>query len=176
VGVPLVIPLMMLVFFGSFFPVVGAFLSGSVAVAVAFVSGGVGDALVVLAVVVAVQQFEGHILYPIIFRRALSLHPLVILLAIGVGAVAFGIVGAFLAVPLTAVAVAVHQAVVEDPDSRVVALLTDRPYERVVAELPGSSQTLLGRGRHLEAHEPVENGEDATGRGAVREDGEGPAG
>lgn len=129
VGTPLVAVLMLLVFIGAFFPVVGAFVSGLLAVAVTLVNGGIGSALVILAIVVAVQQIEGHILYPIVFRRALSLHPLVILLALGVGGVAFGIIGAFLAVPIAAVTVAVHQAVSEDPDATYVALLTSRPYQ-----------------------------------------------
>jgi predicted PurR-regulated permease PerM len=129
VGTPLVAVLMMLVFIGAFFPVIGAFLSGLVAVAVTLVNGGLVSALVVLGIVIGVQQFEGHILYPIVFRRALSLHPLVILLALAVGGVAFGLVGAFLAVPIAAVAVAVHQAVVPESDRTFVALLSSRPYE-----------------------------------------------
>ena len=129
VGTPLIAVLMLLVFVGAFFPVVGAFISGLVAVAVTLVNGGVGSALLVLAVVVGVQQLEGHVLYPIVFRRALSLHPLVILLSLGIGGVAFGIVGAFLAVPIAAVAVSVHQAVSDDPDQSFVALLSSRPYE-----------------------------------------------
>src|SRR5690606_6675622 len=99
VGVPLVLPLSMLVFFGAFFPLIGAFLSGLVAVAVAFVNGGVVDGLIVLAIVVGVQQLEGDVVMPLVFGRAMQLHPLVVLLAIAAGGVAFGIVGAFLAVP-----------------------------------------------------------------------------
>jgi predicted PurR-regulated permease PerM len=129
VGTPLVLPLMTLVFIGGFFPIIGAFISGLLAVAVSFVSGGLTDALIILAVVVGVQQVEGNVLHPIVFKKALSLHPLLILLAIGVGGVAFGIVGAFLAVPLTGMAIAVQQAVSDDPESSVVNLLTDRPYE-----------------------------------------------
>lgn len=129
VGTPLVLPLMLLVFIGGFFPIIGAFISGLLAVAVSFVSGGGTDALIILAVVVGVQQFEGNVLHPIVFKKALSLHPLLILLAIGVGGVAFGIVGVFLAVPFTGMAIAVHQAVSDDPESSVVNLLTDRPYE-----------------------------------------------
>jgi predicted PurR-regulated permease PerM len=128
VGTPLVAVLMMLVFIGSFFPVVGAFVSGLVAVAVTLVNGGLVNALIILAVVIGVQQIEGNVIYPIVFRRALSLHPLVILLALSIGGVAFGLVGAFLAVPITAVAVAVHQAVSDDAEGSYVALLTDRPY------------------------------------------------
>ena len=129
VGTPLVLPLMTLVFIGGFFPIIGAFISGLLAVAVSFVSGGTTDALIILAVVVGVQQFEGNVLHPIVFKKALSLHPLLILIAIGVGGVAFGIVGVFLAVPLTGMAIAVQQAVSDDPESSVVNLLTDRPYE-----------------------------------------------
>lgn len=127
-GTPLVVPLMILVFIGGFLPVVGAFLSGLLAVAVAFVNGGITDGLIILGVVIAVQQFEGNVLYPIVFKRALSLHPFVILIAISIGAVAFGLVGAFLSVPLAAVAVAVHQALTADPEDSLVVLLTDRPY------------------------------------------------
>lgn len=130
VGTPLVPVLMLLVFLGSFFPVVGAFISGLVAVLVTLVNGGPISALIILAVVIGVQQVEGNVIYPIVFRRALSLHPLVILLALSVGGVAFGLVGAFLAVPITAVAVSVHQSITERPDDSYVALLTDRPYER----------------------------------------------
>src|SRR5688572_4785101 len=64
VGVPLVLPLAILVFFGAFFPLIGAFLSGLVAVAVAFVNGGVVDGLIVLAIVVGVQQLEGDVVMP----------------------------------------------------------------------------------------------------------------
>jgi putative heme transporter len=134
VGTPLVVPLMVLVFVGGFFPIVGAFVSGLVAVAVTFVNGGPSAALVVLAIVVGVQQIEGNVLYPIVFKRALSLHPLVILIATGVGGVAFGVIGVFLGVPLTAVAVAAHQAMVDDAEGSPVALMSSAPYERSVDE------------------------------------------
>jgi putative heme transporter len=129
VGAPLVLPLSVLVFFGGFFPIVGAFLSGLLAVSVTFVNSGLTDALIVLAIVVAVQQVEGNVLHPIVFRRALSLHPLVILLSLTIGGVAFGIVGAFLAVPLTAMVIAWHKATVDDPDRSVVALLRSPIYD-----------------------------------------------
>ena len=135
-GTPLALPLAVLVFLGGFFPIVGAFVSGLVAVAVAFVNGGPTDALIVLAIVVGVQQLEGNVLYPIIFKRALELHPLIILLAIAVGGVAFGIVGAFLAVPLTAMAVAVAQATADDPDHNLVSLLQTKPYQVTAVDRP----------------------------------------
>ncbi|MDP8954697.1 MAG: AI-2E family transporter [Actinomycetota bacterium] len=107
IGVPLVLPLTLLVFFGAFFPLVGAVLAGTVAVLVALVSGGPGDALLTLGVVVVVQQVEGDVLAPLVLGRAVRLHPLVILMALTGGAVIGGLIGAFLAVPIAAVAVAV---------------------------------------------------------------------
>lgn len=129
VGTPLVLPLSLLVFFGAFFPIVGAFLSGLLAVSVTFVNGGLVEALIVFGVVLVVQQVEGNVLHPIVFRRALSLHPLVILLAIAAGSVVFGIVGAFLAVPITAVVIAVHQSLSMDPDRSLVALARTPVYD-----------------------------------------------
>lgn len=129
VGTPLVLPLSLLVFLGGFFPIVGAFLSGLLAVSVTFVNGGLVKALIVLGVVLVVQQVEGNVLHPIVFRRALSLHPLVILLAIAGGSVVFGIVGAFLAVPITAVIIAVFQALSDDPDRSLVALARTPVYD-----------------------------------------------
>jgi len=131
VGAPLVLPLSVLVFLGAFFPIVGAFLSGLLAVSVAFVNGGLTDALIVFAIVLVVQQVEGNVLHPIIFRRALFLHPMVILMGIAIGAVAFGIVGAFLAVPITAVVVAGFQAAATDPDRTMVALFRTPIYDGV---------------------------------------------
>ncbi len=102
--VPLVLPLALLVFFGAFVPVIGAFVSGLVAVLVALAAGGPLTALFVLLVVVGVQQVEGQVLQPVLLRRAVALHPAAVLLAIFAGAVLAGLAGAFLAVPLSAVA------------------------------------------------------------------------
>lgn len=122
VGVPLVLPLSVLVFLGAFFPVVGAFTSGLFAVAVTLVNSGPTDALIVLAIVIAVQQLEGDVILPLVFGRTMQLHPLVVLLALAIGGVAFGIVGAFLAVPVAAVAVAVSKELSPDPDRSLIAL------------------------------------------------------
>lgn len=122
VGVPLVLPLSILVFIGGFFPVVGAFTTGLFAVAVALVNGGLSDALIVLAIVVIVQQIESNVIYPLVFGRTMKLHPLVILLALSAGGVSFGIVGAFLAVPLAAIVVAIRQELAEDPDLTLTSL------------------------------------------------------
>jgi putative heme transporter len=107
IGVPLVLPLAFLVFLGGFIPVIGAFLTGLLAVLVALAWGGLTPALATLAVVVAVQQVESNLLQPIVMRRAVALHPVVTLSALTTGAVLAGIIGAFLAVPVAAVAAAV---------------------------------------------------------------------
>lgn len=122
VGTPLVIPLALLVFFGAFIPLIGAFVSGLLAVAVTFVNGGLTDGLIVLAVVVGVQQFEGDVIMPLVFGSTLRLHPLVILLGVTAGGIAFGLFGAFLAVPLIAVAVTVHEALSDEPESGFLSL------------------------------------------------------
>jgi predicted PurR-regulated permease PerM len=123
VGVPLILPLSILVFFGAFFPLVGAFSSGLLAVAVAFVNGGLVDALIVLAIVVVVQQVEGDVVLPIVFGQTLRLHPLVVLLGIAAGGFAFGLLGAFLAIPLIAVAVSVHEALYDNHDTSYWGLI-----------------------------------------------------
>ncbi|HKE99919.1 MAG TPA: AI-2E family transporter [Actinomycetes bacterium] len=105
--VPLALPLAVLTFVGAFLPLVGAFVAGTLAALVALVSKGPIAALVVVAITVAVQQIEGHVLAPLVLGRAVKLHPVVILLALGAGAVLGGIVGAFLAVPVSAVVAAV---------------------------------------------------------------------
>ncbi|WP_324650863.1 AI-2E family transporter [Georgenia sp. H159] len=102
VGVPLAIPLAVLVFLLAFIPLVGATLAGILAALVALVAVGPVEALVVVAIVVVVNQLEGDLLQPIVMGRALRLHPLVILVALTAGTVLAGITGAVLAVPITA--------------------------------------------------------------------------
>lgn len=106
-GVPLVLPISVLVFLGGFIPVIGAFLTGMIAVLVALAATDLQTALLTLAIVVAVQQFESNVLQPVIMRRAVSLHPIVLLGALTAGGVLIGIIGAFLAVPIAAVLAAV---------------------------------------------------------------------
>ncbi|WP_250006151.1 AI-2E family transporter [Actinoplanes sp. M2I2] len=101
--VPLALPLAALVFLGAFIPVVGAAVSGAVACLVALVTVGPVKALILLGVVIAVQQLEGHVLQPLIMGRAVALHPLAVILAIAAGVVLAGIVGGLIAVPLLAV-------------------------------------------------------------------------
>jgi len=82
IGVPLVLPLATLTFLGAFFTIVGATIAGAVAALVALVSGGPGDALLVVALVVVVQQVEGDILSPVVMGRALAIYPIIVLLVL----------------------------------------------------------------------------------------------
>lgn len=102
-GVPLALPLAVLIFFGGLFPIVGAVTTGTLAVLVGLADGGLATGLMVLAVVVVVQQLESNVLEPVILGRAIHLHPFVVLLAITAGALLLGILGAFLAVPVAAI-------------------------------------------------------------------------
>jgi putative heme transporter len=102
--VPLALPLAVLVFFGGLFPIVGAFVSGLLAVLVALADQGLVTAALTLLLIVVVQQVEGNVLEPVILSSIIALHPLVIILAVTAGGFLLGIVGAFLAVPLTAIA------------------------------------------------------------------------
>lgn len=103
-GVPLAMPLGVLVFLGSFIPIVGAVLTGAVAVLLALVANGWGNALIMLAVVLAVQQLESNVLQPLIMGKAVNLHPLAVFLAVSAGIATLGLVGAVFAVPIMAFA------------------------------------------------------------------------
>jgi predicted PurR-regulated permease PerM len=118
VGVPVAMPLIVLTFVAAFFPIVGAFVAGAAAVLVALVANGLGAAIVILAVIVAVQQLEGNVFYPVVVGRKLRLHPVGILLALTAGGVLAGVVGAFLAVPIAAVSAAVLQYMRERREAR----------------------------------------------------------
>lgn len=102
-GVPLAPVLAVFTFFGGFIPIIGAFTAGALAVIVALVSNGVTNALLVLGLVILVQQLEGNVLSPILQSRSMNMHAAIVLLSVAVGGTIFGIVGAFLAVPIAAV-------------------------------------------------------------------------
>jgi predicted PurR-regulated permease PerM len=101
-GVPVAPALAALVFIGAFVPIVGALVSGSVAVLVALVALGWVEALIMLGGVILVMQIEGHVLQPFLLGRAVKLHPLAVLISIAIGIIVAGIVGALMAVPLLA--------------------------------------------------------------------------
>lgn len=102
-GVPLAVPIGVVIFLSSFVPLVGAVVSGALAVVVALVTEGVFTALMALMVVLVVQQIEGHVLQPFILGRAVRVHPLAVVLAVATGGTIAGIGGAVVAVPLVAV-------------------------------------------------------------------------
>ena len=101
-GVPLAYVLAIITFVGGFVPIVGAFVAGALAVLIALVSDGVVTALIVLAIIVAVQQLEGNVLQPWLQSKSMNLHAVIVLLAVTLGGTLFGVVGAFLAVPVAA--------------------------------------------------------------------------
>ena len=123
--VPLALPLAVLVFLLSFIPLVGATVAGILGALVALVANGPLSAVLVVGVVVLVNQLEGNFLQPVLMGRALKLHALVILLALTVGTVLSGILGAVLAVPLAAVAWGIIK-VWDGPD---LAVRWARPHE-----------------------------------------------
>lgn len=104
IGVPLALPLGVLVFIGSFIPVVGALVTGAIAVLLALVANGPVNALIMLAIVLAVQQLESHILQPLVMGKAVSLHPVAVILSVAAGSYLAGIPGALFSVPILAVA------------------------------------------------------------------------
>ena len=101
-GVPLALPLASLVFLGAFIPLVGAVIAGFLAVVVALLAKGIVYAFATLGLLIVINQIETHLLQPLVMGRAVSIHPLAVVLAISAGGVLAGIVGALLAVPTVA--------------------------------------------------------------------------
>ncbi len=103
IGVPLALPVTVLVFIGSFIPIVGALFTGFLVVVLALVANGWVNALIMLAIVLVVQQIEGHILQPLVIGKAVALHPLAVVLAVAAGSLLAGSPGALFSVPLLAI-------------------------------------------------------------------------
>ena len=143
-GVPLAIPLGVLVFLGSFIPVIGALISGAVAVLLALVALGPVQALIMLGIVLLVQQLESHILQPLIMGKAVSLHPLAVIFSVAGGSMIFGAVGALFAVPTLAVV------------NSVVRYLANRGWEQ---EAPREEEFLFPH--ELERRKKAEESEKA---------------
>lgn len=118
--VPLALPLAVIVFLGSFIPMVGATVAGILATLIALVTNGPVVALIVLAAVIIVNQLEGNFLQPVVMANALNLHALVVLIALAAGTVLAGIIGAVLSVPLTAAAWAVVKVWTDRDNSHAV--------------------------------------------------------
>lgn len=109
--VPLAIPIAVVVFFGSFIPVVGAIITGTIAVVLALVFNGWLVAVLMLVAVLLVQLIEGHVLQPFLMGKAVKIHPLAIVFAVAIGSLLAGIPGALFAVPVVAVANTVIAAI-----------------------------------------------------------------
>ncbi|MGU3500087.1 AI-2E family transporter [Mycobacterium sp. C31M] len=131
-GVPLAYALAIITFIGGFVPIVGAFVAGGLAVLIALVANGPINALLVLAVILAVQQLEGNVLQPWLQSKSMKLHAVIVLLAVTLGASTFGVIGAFLAVPVAA-AVAV---IVRYYDEQVAEQTGERLAEREPEPVP----------------------------------------
>ncbi|WP_308199828.1 AI-2E family transporter [Isoptericola croceus] len=137
----LAIPIGILVFVGSFVPILGAIVTGAIATAVVLVAEGWIAAAIMLGIVLLVQQAESHILQPLLMGHAVSLHPVAVVLVVGAGTLAAGLIGALFAVPLAAVLNTViqylhgHDKFPELGTDDHVPLLRRRPS---LADLPGT--------------------------------------
>lgn len=119
IGVPLAVPLAVVTFFGGYIPIIGAFVSGALAVLVTLVTNSPRDALIALLLVIAVQQLEGNVLSPYLQGKNLNLHAAVVLLSVAAGGTLFGITGAFLAVPVAATTAEILRYINERIDEAV---------------------------------------------------------
>ncbi|MGK8502332.1 AI-2E family transporter [Nocardia asiatica] len=135
-GVPLALPLASLVFIGAFIPIIGAFLAGFIAVFIALVTKGLVTALIVLGIIIAVMQLEGHVLQPLLLGRAVSIHPLAVVLAITAGIVIGGIAGGLLAVPFVAVMNTAIRSLLEAPEELYEELHTGEEHHGLYAAEP----------------------------------------
>jgi putative heme transporter len=139
-GIPLALPLASLVFLGAFVPVVGAVISGLLAVLVALLAKGFIFAAITLGLVIAVMQLEAHVLQPFVMGHAVSIHPLAVVLGIAAGSVIAGIVGALLAVPTIAFLNTFVRVVIADDPERQSEALKDEEGSilAVEADEPGT--------------------------------------
>jgi predicted PurR-regulated permease PerM len=128
-GLNLWVPILIVVFLTAFIPLIGATFSGVVTVLVAVVEGGWVKAVIMIGVVLIVHLLVGNVLYPWLFGKAASVHPIVILLAIGVGGIVGGLVGALLAVPI----LAATRAFIEGLRKTGVGPTTEIPITRMGA-------------------------------------------
>jgi predicted PurR-regulated permease PerM len=114
-GVPLLVPLIVLVFIAAFVPILGILVAGGLAILVALATKGWVAAVILLAVLIVENQIEGHLLQPLVVGRIIRLHPLAIILVLAVGAIVAGIPGAIIAVPVAAVITYAWPALRADP-------------------------------------------------------------
>jgi predicted PurR-regulated permease PerM len=160
-SVPFSVAIGVLVFLGAFVPIVGATVAGTVAVLVALVDQGPVRALIMLAVVIGVQQLEGHVLQPFLMGRWVSVHPLGVILAIGCGVLAAGVAGALVAVPLAAAvnAVVQHLAAYTEPG--------DDPVEELAEDYVETGETSAVEEDPVPPSDPADSLGDDPEDGAV---------
>jgi predicted PurR-regulated permease PerM len=155
IGVPLALPLGVLVFIGSFIPVVGALVTGVIAVLLALVANGPVNALIMLGIVLLVQQLESHILQPLVMGKAVALHPVAVILSVAAGSYLAGIPGALFSVPILAVS---NSAI------RYIAARTWE-HEQVLAAPDGSVTAGVGPDNtitHVDPPDALRDGNDAA--------------
>ena len=164
-GVPLALPLAVIVFVGAFIPLVGATAAGVLAALIALVANGPVVALIVVIVIIAVNQLEGNLLQPVVMGRSLSIHALVILLALTAGTILAGIIGAILAVPLAAVAWAVIKVWIgeDQGDPKAVAEMPEEPEGSEESDEEQSRASLTAAGGAKK--EPAGSEDPAGGEG-----------
>jgi predicted PurR-regulated permease PerM len=121
-GLPLVFTIMVVNFIGGYIPYIGAFLGGGLAVIVALGEGGLPEAAVMLAVVLAANLALENFVEPKVMGRTLDVHPLVVLVVTALGGLLGGIVGLILAVPAYVIA------------GNAIARLRSRGVVQLVAE------------------------------------------
>ena len=144
-GVPLALPIAIAVFLFSFVPMFGAGISGAIAVLVALVDGGWKSAVIMLIIVLVVQQVEGNVLYPWLFGKAASVHPMAILLAVSSGTLLAGLAGAVIAVPILAFIVAFGRGLHAE---FVLSREDERPLTGQIPILAEKSKEALRRARN----------------------------
>ena len=114
IGSPLVAPLALFMFVAAFVPLAGVLIAGTVAILIVLASKGLVAAVIVLAVMVVMNQLEGHLLQPQVIGKMVRLHPLAVILVLAVAGVTAGIAGAVVAVPVTAALTSAARALRHD--------------------------------------------------------------
>lgn len=115
--VPLAVPLAVLTFFAAFLPIVGATIAGALSALVALVANGPRTAIIVAVATLIIQQVEGDVVMPMVMRRTINLHPVVVLTALAIGGTLGGIAGAFVSVPVAAMSVAMGRELRADAEN-----------------------------------------------------------
>jgi predicted PurR-regulated permease PerM len=162
IGVPLALPIAVFTFFGGFFPLVGGIVSGVIAILVALVAKGAWGAVLVFGLTVLIHHLEGYIVGPVVLGRKVNLHAAVILVALSVGTVLGGVFGAFIAVPVTAISLALIEYYRGLPVAVVASVQAGRDLprtrlaivRRVANRRRKSNPDTLAGGYQREATEP----------------------